>query len=90
MQLLSLLMSRENPLLGAPRIHGELHSSKTSADSSRGRFSDVPSRIPEPRLSANNLFPGEVGVSANHRSPQQPREPGVLDRKVGVLLTERS
>jgi hypothetical protein len=34
-------------------------------------------------LSDINVSSGEVGVSANHRSPQQPREPGVLDRKTG-------
>src|SRR5215470_15088497 len=39
----------------------------------------------EPRLSANNLSSGEVGVSANHRSPRQPARAGVLDRKIGVL-----
>jgi hypothetical protein len=32
-----------------------------------------------------NISVGEVGVYAKHRSPQQPREPGVLVGKPVVL-----
>jgi len=53
------------------------------SDSSRGRFSDAPPGIPEPRLSSNNLSSGEVGVSANNRSPRQTREQGVREGKSG-------
>ena len=42
----------------------------------------------ESRLSANNLSSGEVGVSANHPSSEQPREPGVLDRKIGAVTDD--
>jgi hypothetical protein len=54
------------------------------SDSSRGRFYDAPPGIPAPRLSSNPSS-GEVGVSATNPSPQQPRGPGVLEGKIGVL-----
>jgi len=60
----------DDALVDLVRIHRRAVSPTCPADSGA-------------RLNANNLSSGEVAVSANPRSPRQPPEPGVLDRKIG-------